>query len=64
VIHDAWTRFSACLDCRARTTPLVCARCIEFDANGMWIVPAHPVHWPCTSAVVLGLVPRPALPVV
>jgi hypothetical protein len=61
VIHDAWTRHSACQACRARTTPMVCARCMEFDANGMWIMPAHPVHWPCTSAIVLGLEPRPAV---
>lgn len=60
VIHDAWTRWSACSTCKARTTPLVCVRCMEFDANRMWRIPAHPVHWPCTSALILGLVPRPA----
>ena len=58
VIHAAWTNHSACPECKARTTRLVCARCMEFDASGMWRVPAHPVHWPCTSAIVLGLVER------
>ncbi|GAA2107877.1 hypothetical protein [Streptomyces synnematoformans] len=59
VIHENWSRLSACRTCRARTTGLVCARCMEFDANGMWNIPAHPVHWPCASAVVLGLARRP-----
>jgi hypothetical protein len=58
VIHEAWTNHSACTECKARTTPLVCARCMEFDDSGMWRIPAHPVHWPCTSAIVLGLAPR------
>jgi hypothetical protein len=58
-IHEAWTNHSACQSCRARTTALVCARCMEFDTNRMWKIPAHPVHWPCTSAVVLGIEPRP-----
>lgn len=58
VIHENWTKFSACSGCKARTTPLVCVRCMEFDANGMWRIPAHPVHWPCTSALVLGIAPR------
>lgn len=58
VIHPNWTRHSACQGCRSGSTDLVCARCMEFDANGMWRIPAHPVHWPCTSAVVLGLTDR------
>lgn len=58
VIHENWTKHSACQSCRARTTALVCARCIEVDPNRMWRIPAHPVHWPCTSAIVLGLVDR------
>ncbi|MEW2070054.1 hypothetical protein, partial [Streptomyces sp. NPDC007346] len=40
----------------------VCARCTE---RGVWYGDANelrPVHilWPCTSAIVLGLAPRPA----
>jgi hypothetical protein len=32
----------------------VCARCTTHTATGIW-----GVRWPCTSAIILGLVPRP-----
>jgi hypothetical protein len=39
------------------TDVMVCARCRRWDIYGY----SHedPVPWPCTSAIVLGLVPRP-----
>jgi hypothetical protein len=57
-LGNIFTRWSNCQSCHDEETEQVCIRCVEFDARQLFRIPTHPVHWPCTSAIVLGLAER------